>query len=137
MGKSNKLTARKFVYNGDDGEKLFDVHWNALRISFHRHQKGKGNLKVLNRLKRALVGISNKKSSDQLGEVRELITSEPQTLILHGSEFDKLKQVVADEEIPWSMEMGEDVEYARDHINKPENWPEIELEEAVKPTAEE
>lgn len=125
-----KISARKFIYDGDDGEKLFDVHWNALRISFHRHQKGKGNLKLLNNIKRALSNVSSKKTNDQLGELREL-NKGPQVLLLHGLEFDKFKAVINDDEIPWAMDMGEDVEFAREHINKPENWPEIELEEST------
>lgn len=126
-----KLTARKLVLANDEGEKLFDVFWNSLRLSFPRHAKGKGNLKILNTIKKKLQDISYSTGKDQLGETRDIKKTEPQPILLHGLEYDKLKAVVNDEDIPWHMEMGDDVEMARDFINNPANLPEVELEEST------
>lgn len=123
-----KLTARKCTFTTKQGEKLFDVFWNALRIAFPRHCKGKGNLKLLNTVKKKLQSISHSTGRDQLGEQRDINATE-QIIYFHGLEYDKLKAVVNDEEIPWHMDMGDDVEMAREFINNIDNMPEVELEE--------
>lgn len=124
------LVARKKIYpDNQEGKDLFEIHWHALRVNFGKHQKGKGGLKLMLAVKKALVSVSHVIDRDSLGEIREKKSGE-QSILLYGFEYDKLRAVVNDEDTPWSIEFAEKVDAAREDFKLETNWPEVELGES-------
>jgi len=104
----------------------FEITYDAFRASFGKHAKGYDNMKVANSIGHVLESMSIEAPRDRDKFRRALSSESSSEFLLDARQFDMLRKMVEDDEIPWTHHSGPNVQQTIESVRA---WPEVEVEE--------